>query len=448
MTRVVIVGASAAGMTAASKIRRETGNDVEVVVFEASAYTSISACGLPYFASGDVTDSADLIVRTPQEHRANGIDVRTTTKVTAVDLARAQLHTEDGSFDYDKLIVATGATPRRLDIEGIDSVGVLPLHTLDDSHAMLSALRAEPRNVVIVGSGPIGIEMAEACVTRSISATIVDHHDEPFGLIEPELGVQLRFQLEKQDIRFQGGSGVRRIHADDGRVSSVELEDGTVLAADLVVWAVGVEATSQLLAHHGVELGPAGGIVVDDHMRVTKDVWAAGDCVAVTDLQTGELAHIPLGTHANKQGMVAGASVVAELSGEESPLKFPGVVRTAIARFGQFEIARTGLGTEQALRAGLDVVSASIETTTRAGYFPGAEPMTVWMLAERGTRRVRGVQIVGCESAGLRIDAAATVITAQLTVDDVIMLDLAYAPPFASVWSPIQVAARAVAARI
>ncbi|MGB9012418.1 MAG: flavoprotein oxidoreductase, partial [Aeromicrobium sp.] len=182
------------------------------------------------------------------------------------------------------------------------------------------------------------------------------------------------------------------------------------------------------------------------HQRVEghDDIWAAGDCVASVDRVTGEKVHIALGTHANKQGMVAAASIAADLRGDSSALTFPGVVQTAITKFCSLEISRTGLGVQQARDAGFDPVSASIVTTNIAGYMPGAAEMTVLMIADRSTRRLLGAQIVGAEDAALRIDVAGTALAGGLTVDEVVMLDLAYAPPFGSVWSPLQVAARAV----
>jgi NADPH-dependent 2,4-dienoyl-CoA reductase/sulfur reductase-like enzyme len=206
-----------------------------------------------------------------------------------------------------------------------------------------------------------------------------------------------------------------------------------------------VTARSALAADAGLPLGAKGGIVVDEHQKVAgfDDIWAAGDCVVTKDRITGDLIHLPLGTHANKQGMVAADSIVADVLGGPPMISFPGVVRTAITKFCSLEIARTGLGLREARDAGFDAVAVSVETTNFAGYMPDAGRMTVVLLADRASRRVLGAQIVGAEDSALRIDVAATALASGLTVDEVVMLDLAYAPPFSSVWSPIQVAARA-----
>jgi NADPH-dependent 2,4-dienoyl-CoA reductase/sulfur reductase-like enzyme len=251
--------------------------------------------------------------------------------------------------------------------------------------------------------------------------------------------------MQRRGILLMAGVGVTGFALDvAGRVTGVDTDDGTV-PADLVILGLGVSARSKLADDAGLPLGAKGGIVVDDHQRVEgfPDIWAAGDCVVTKDRVTGDLIHVPLGTHANKQGMVAADSIAADLLGEEPRLSFPGIVQTAITKFCSLEISRTGLGAKQARDAGFDPVVVSIETSNFAGYMPDPGTMTVLMVADRGSRRLLGAQIVGAEDAALRIDVAATALAAGLTVDDVVMLDLAYAPPFSSVWSPVQVAARA-----
>lgn len=264
-------------------------------------------------------------------------------------------------------------------------------------------------------------------------------------IIEPSLGEQVAESMSRRGIHLRTGVGVTGFTLDEShRVTGVETDEGT-LPADVVILGLGVTARSALAADAGLPTGAKGGIVVDDRQRVQgfDDIWAAGDCVVTLDRVTGELIHLPLGTHANKQGMVAADNIVAELLGEEPRLSFPGVVQTAITKFCALEISRTGLGEKQARDGGFDPVVVSIETTNFAGYMPGAGTMTVVMVTDRITRRLLGAQIVGAEDAALRIDVAATALAAGLTVDAVVMLDLAYAPPFSSVWSPIQVAARA-----
>ena len=445
-SRVLVIGGDAAGMSAAAELRRRLPESDEVVVLERTNRTSYSACGIPYWVAGQVDSIDDLVARSPEEHRERGIDLRTDTEAVAIDVDARVVKSDDGAFDYDRLVIATGAEPVRPDLPGIDGAGILGIQTLPDGQEAIEALTGEVENVVVVGSGYIGLEMAEACTQRGLRTTVVERSSTPLSLLEPALGEKVARAMRGQDITLHTDTEVTGFALDDGHVTGVEISGAEILPADVVILGLGVTARSQIAADAGLPVGPKGGIVVDPTQRVEgfDGIWAAGDCVATRDRITGELVHVPLGTHANKQGVVVADAVAADLLGQEPRLEFPGIVQTAITKFCSLEISRTGLGEQQALAAGFDPVVESIDTTTIAGYFPKAGDMTVLMVADRASRRLLGVQIVGERNAGLRIDAAATAITAEMTVDDVVMLDLAYAPPFASVWSPVQVAARTV----
>lgn len=444
--RVVIIGGDAAGMTAASALRRRLPEDDEVIVLERGSRTSYSACGIPYWVAGEVESAEALVARTPEQHRANGIDLRLGVEVTAISPGTQTVTVQGGeTFSYDRLVIATGAEPIRPNLPGISGDGIHGVQSLDDGQALIDGLSVGPRRIVVVGSGYIGLEIAEACVTRGFDTTVIERGPTPLRIVETQLGEQIADAMRAGGIHLRSGVSVTGFELDpSGSVVGVKTDAGPV-PADLVVLGLGVTARSVLAADAGLPRGPKGGIVVDEHQRVEgfAQIWAAGDCVATRSRVTGELVHLPLGTHANKQGMVAGDSIAADLLGEEPQLSFPGVVQTAITKFCSLEISRTGLGFEQAKQAGFDPVLVSIETTNFAGYMPSPGTMTVLMIADRTSRRLLGAQIVGAEDAALRIDVAGTALAAGLTVDEVVMLDLAYAPPFSSVWSPIQVAARA-----
>ncbi|MET0929438.1 MAG: FAD-dependent oxidoreductase [Aeromicrobium sp.] len=445
-SRVVVIGGDAAGMSVAAGVRRRLGEDDEVVVLERGEWTSYSACGIPYWVAGDIESPDDLVARTPAQHRKNGIDLRTGVEAVAIDPRARTVAVRDGDpISYDRLVIATGAEPVRPDLPGIHGDGIHGVQSIEDGQVILDELERGPQHVVVVGSGYIGLEMAEACVARGFDTTVIERAPSVMPIIEAALGDQVADAMKGRGIHLRTGVGVTGFTLDDsGRVTGVETDDGAV-PADLVILGLGVTARSSLAADAGLPTGAKGGIVVDDRQRVEgfPDIWAAGDCVVSSDRVTGELIHIPLGTHANKQGMVAADSIAADLLGEEPRLSFPGVVQTAITKFCSLEISRTGLGEQQARDAGFDPVVVTKETTNFAGYMPGAGTMTVLVVADRITRRLLGAQIVGAEDAALRIDVAATALAAGMTVDAVVMLDLAYAPPFSSVWSPIQVAARA-----
>jgi NADPH-dependent 2,4-dienoyl-CoA reductase/sulfur reductase-like enzyme len=446
--RIVVIGGDAAGMSAASQVKRRRGDDVDVIAIERGSYTSFSACGIPYWIAGDVESAEDLVARTPEEHRRRGIDVRMHTEVVEIDmdtghvLARSVAGAE--RIGFDQLVVATGAVPIRPDLPGIDSSGVLGVQTLDDGAAVIAALTPDVRRVVVVGAGYIGVEMSEAAIRRELDVTVLEEAAEPMSTLDPDMGARVHSVMESIGIDLRTQTKASAIEVDAvGRARAV-VTDGETFPADLVILGIGVRPNTDLAKAAGLPLGDAGGLVTDDTMRVggRDAVWAGGDCVEVMHRVSNTLVHVPLGTHANKHGLVIGTN----LSGGAAT--FDGVVGTGVSRVCDLEIARTGLTTAEAERAGYDVVSAVIESTTRAGYFPGTSPLTVKMLADRGSGRLLGVQIVGREDSGKRIDAAAVALWNAMTVEDVMGLDLAYAPPFSPVWDPVLVAARKVSQRL
>ncbi|MEV7015020.1 FAD-dependent oxidoreductase [Streptomyces sp. NPDC093991] len=450
--RLVVIGGDAAGMSAASQARRMKGPDeLEIVAFERGHFTSYSACGIPYWVGGDVGDRDLLIARTPEEHRARGIDVRLRTEVTEIGLDRGRVRARDlesgaeSWTPYDKLVIATGARPVRPELPGIDAPGVHGVQTLDDGQALLDTLAGTGgRRAVVVGAGYIGVEMAEAMIRRGYEVTVVNRGREPMATLDPDMGRLVHEAMTGLGITMVNDATVTALPTDDdGRVRAVATADAEY-PADVVVLGIGVRPETTLARDAGLPLGAHGGLLTDRSMRVRgqENVWAGGDCVEVLDLVSGQLRHIPLGTHANKHGQIIGTNAGGGYA------TFPGVVGTAVSKVCDLEIARTGLREKDAHRVGLRFETVTIESTSRAGYYPNASPMTVKMLAELGTGRLLGVQIVGREGAGKRVDIAAVALTAGMTVHQVAALDLGYAPPFSPVWDPVQVAARKAAAKV
>jgi NADPH-dependent 2,4-dienoyl-CoA reductase/sulfur reductase-like enzyme len=297
---------------------------------------------------------------------------------------------------------------------------------------------------VVVGAGYIGVEMAEALIHRGYEVTVVNRGGAPMSTLDADMGRLVREAMSGMGITMVDDAEVTKVlTGDDGRVRAVATQDAEY-PADVVVLGIGVRPETALARAAGLPLGDHGGLLTDLAMRVRghEDIWAGGDCVEVLDLVSGRERHIPLGTHANKHGQVIGTNIGGGYA------TFPGVVGTAVSKVCDLEIARTGLREKDARRAGLQYVTVTIESTSRAGYYPGASPMTVKMLAERRTGRLLGVQIVGREGAGKRVDIAAVALTAGLTVEQVAHLDLGYAPPFSPVWDPVQVAARKAAVAV
>lgn len=441
-----MIGGDAAGMSAASQARRLRGPDeLEIVAFERGHFTSFSACGIPYWVGGDVTDRDQLVARTPEEHRERGIDLRLRTEVTEIDVAGSRVRARDVDSGaeswtpYDKLVIATGARPIRPPLPGVDAPGVHGVQTLDDGQALIDTLAAtEGRRAVVVGAGYIGVEMAEALINRGYEVTVVNRGREPMSTLDPDMGRLVHQAMEGMGITMVNDAEVTKLlTGDDGRVRAVATEDAEY-PADVVILGIGVRPETELAQAAGLPLGDHGGLLTDLAMRVRghENIWAGGDCVEVLDLVSGRERHIALGTHANKHGQIIGTNAGGGYA------TFPGVVGTAVSKVCDLEIARTGLREKDARRAGLKFVTATIESTSRAGYYPGAAPMTVKMLAEHRTGRLLGTQIVGREGAGKRVDIAAVALTAGMTVDQMTALDLGYAPPFSPVWDPVLVAAR------
>ncbi|GAA3140690.1 FAD-dependent oxidoreductase [Streptomyces rectiviolaceus] len=448
----MVIGGDAAGMSAASQARRLKGPDeLEIVAFERGHFTSYSACGIPYWVGGDVPSRDELIARTPEEHRERDIDLRMRTEVTEIDVEGGRVHARDlesgteAWTSYDKLVIGTGARPVRPSLPGIDAPGVHGVQTLDDGQALLDTLARTPgRRAVVIGAGYIGVEMAEALIQRRYEVTVVNRGAEPMSTLDPDMGRLVHDAMSGMGIEMVNDAEVTKIlTGDDGRVRAVATEDAEY-PADVVVLGIGVRPETGLAQAAGLPLGEHGGLLTDLAMRVRghDNIWAGGDCVEVLDLVSGRERHIALGTHANKHGQVIGSNVGGSYA------TFPGVVGTAVSKVCDLEIARTGLREKEARSAGLQFTSVTIESTSRAGYYPGAAVMTVKMLAERLTGRLLGVQIVGREGAAKRVDIAAVALTARMTVDQMTALDLGYAPPFSPVWDPVLVAARKAVAAV
>lgn len=423
--------------------------ELEIVVFERSSRTSYAACGLPYLVGGFVKSPDSLIARTPEQHRARGIDVRTRHEVTAIDATASSVTVREpgaglqSTLRYDELLIGTGAsgiTPRW---PGIDAKGVLQLRTLDDAAEVERLLAGGARRAVVVGAGYIGLEVAEGLLERGLRVTVMERLDAPMGaVLDADMAGDIAGAMRAAGIDLRLGTAVTGFTVSEGRVTAVEAAAGAV-EADIVVIGLGVRPNADLARAAGIGVGESGGITVDDHMRTdTPRVWAAGDCVESRHRMTGKPVVVALGTHANKQGRVAGTNIAG------GDAVFGGVLGTAITRFKDIEIARTGLTDREAAVAGLAAIGVTTEASSRAHYYPGAQPMKIKMVVERGTGRLLGAQIVGGADAGKRIDVLAAALWNGMTVAEVAGMDLSYAPPFSPVWDPVLLAAGKAAAKI
>ena len=412
-------------MTAASQARRRRkADDLQIVALERGRHISYSACGIPYWIGGVVSSVDDLVVRTPAEFRADyDIEVRLGHEAVGLDLARREVLVRDHDegrelrIGFDQLVLATGAVPLRPRLPGIAAAGVFGVQTLDDGEAVRAALDGQQpvRRVVVVGGGYIGLELAEAFVQRGLDVTVVEAAAAPMASLDPDMGRLVARAVERLGITLRCGEPARAVEVGpDGRVRAV-LTTECEIPADLVVLGLGVRPATVLAADAGIRVGVTGGIVTDAQMRTVshEGVWAAGDCVETVNRVSLAPTAVALGTHANKQGRVAGINIGGGYA------TFPGVVGTAVTKICDLEVARTGLRERDADEAGFRFVTAVVESTTRAGYFPGAEPITVKLLAEKRSGRLLGAQIVGREGAAKRIDVLAATLWNEMTVEEI-----------------------------
>ena len=444
--RLVVIGADAGGMTSASQARKRRGAEsLEIVALDRGRYASYSACGIPYWIGGLVGSVDALLARTVDEFRKQDIEVRLRQEAVGLDLDAGvvTVHDHETGGDYalgfDQLVLGTGAVPVRPDIAGFDAPGVYGVQTLDDGEAVRAAVAADGANrAVVVGGGYIGLEMAEAFVERGLEVTVVEAAPQPMSTLDPDVGALVAKAVRDLGVTLHSDEQVTEIRTGAGGEAIGVVTAEREIPADVVVLGLGVRPNTALARDAGVKIGVTGGIVTDKRMRTAshRNVWAAGDCVQTVNRVSSVPVHVPLGTHANKQGRVVGINIGGGYA------TFPGVVGTAVTRVCSLEVARTGLREAEAEQAGLRFVSTLTESTTRAGYFPGARPITIKMIAEKRSGRLLGAQIVGEEGAAKRIDVLATAIWNEMTVEEVSGLDLSYAPPFAPVWDPVLIAAR------
>lgn len=340
---------------------------------------------------------------------------------------------------YDRLLIATGAVPFCPKVPGSDAAGIYGLHSLQSGITVREVVDSErPKRAVVVGGGYIGLEMAEALLLRGLEVSLVERGEQVMGTLDPDMGALVSDAVIEVGVRLYRGESLEAFEIGDGRVTAV-VTDRRTLPADLVILGLGVRPRTELADRAGVALGVRGAIRVNGRMQTSvPGIWAAGDCAETFHLVSRRPVHIALGTIANKQGRVAGINLGGGYA------TFPGVVGTAASKICKWEVARTGLQEREIRELGLEFATARIKSTTRAGYYPNAGPITVKALAEKGSGRLLGAQIVGIEGAAKRIDIFATALHAGMTAQEMINLDLSYAPPYSNVWDPVLIAARQV----
>ncbi len=431
--RLLIIGAVAAGTSAAAKARRNS-EEAEIVVYEKDSFISYSGCGMPYYLGGEVESADELTPRDPAFFKTKyNVDVKTRHEVLAVHpnektIAVKNLETSETFFDrYDKLVIATGATAAVPPIEGAQMPHVFTLRNIGDMNRIKAFIdERHPETAVIIGTGFIGLEVCENLKKLGISVTLLEKLTQVTPGLDSDMAVYVRAHIEEHAVRVLTGVGVAEITRD-----SVRLSDGRTVDAGMVLLAAGVRPDTKLAVQAGIELGVTGAIRVDTKMRTSlPDIYACGDCVEQFDVVTGRPVYRPLGSTANKTGRIAGDSVTG------GDLEFRGILGTGIFRIFDLTVAQTGLTEREASELGFDTVVCHNIKPSRPEYMHGKE-MVIKGVADRATGRLLGVQIVGYDGVDKRIDVFVTAISFKANVEDLFHLDLAYAPPFSTTKDPV-----------
>ncbi len=435
--RILIVGGVAGGASAAAKARR-VNEAAEIHVFERGPYISFANCGLPYHIAGEITERSALVVMTPERFKARSeIHAHTGHEVVSIHRARKTITVRNAEGNereepYDKLILSQGARPFVPPIPGVDLPHVFTLRDIPDMDRILTRLaRNAPRRAVVIGGGFIGLEMAEAFIHRGIHVTLVEKNPHILPLLDADMGAHLQNSLHGETLLALKLNASATAFTPE----AVEFADGTRLPADLVLLSVGVRAEVELAKAAGLELGPTGGVRTNGRMETSDpDIYAVGDAAETIHVVTGARTRIALAGPANRQGRVAGANAAG------ARLNYPGALGTSIVRILQMHAGFTGLNSRQAAAAGFSFFTSLTRDYSHAHYYPGAKPVLIKLVAEEGTGRLLGAQVLGEKGVDKRVDVLATAITARLSVFDLETLDLAYAPPFGSANDPLNTA--------
>lgn len=437
--KLLIIGGVAAGATAAARARRLDA-EADITIVEKGAYVSFANCGLPYRISGDIEKRSALILQTPEGFESRyRVQVLLKTEAIAIDRAArtVRVRSPEGERDlpYDTLILAQGGTPFVPQVKGIESPNVFRLWTIPDMDAVDAYIRAnEAKSAVVVGGGFIGLEAAEAFIARGLATTIVELTPQLMPPADPEFGAQIKHAFEEAGAAVRTGRSLASINPE---ARSVTLDDGSEIAADLVLMAAGVRPNLDLAKSAGLEIGPSGGLSVDERLLSSDPhIYAAGDMVEVTRRVDGARVRIPLAGPANRQGRIAATNAMG------GSMRYRGAMGTSVFKAVDYTFAMTGLSEKAARQAGHDVRATTVHRGDHASYYPGAQDLSLKLVYD-ASGRLLGAQAFGKAGVEKRIDVLAAALHGEFDLQDLSELDLAYAPPYSSANDPINMAAYA-----
>ncbi len=434
--KIVIVGGVAGGASAAARARR-VNEQAEIHVFERGPYISFANCGLPYYIGGEIADRSKLVIMTPEKFwERSRIHAHVNHEVLSIDRANKAVAVRgpDGiirEVGYDKLILSQGAKPIVPPIQGVDLPHVFTLRDIPDMDRIARFVNEQqPRRAVVIGGGFIGLEMAEAFHHRGIQVTVVERNPHLLPLLDSDMAAHLQQEVLDGEFQLRAGAEAVRFTKD-----GVEFADGSKLPADLILLSVGVKAEVELARAAGLEIGITGGVRTNGRMESSDpDIYAVGDAAETIHALTGARARIALAGPANRQGRIAGSNAAG------ARMTYPGALGTSIVRLRHMTAAFTGLNSAQAAKAGFSFFTSLTRDHSHAHYYPGATPVLIKVIAEEGSGRLLGAQVMGERGVDKRIDVLATAIAGRMSVFDLENLDLAYSPPFGSANDPVNTA--------
>lgn len=439
MKKLVVVGGNAAGMSAASQVKR-LKPDWEVIVFEKTNHISYAACGMPYYLEGMVENIEDLVELSPKEAiEKRKIDLRLQHKVIKIDpqgkmvVVEGPKGKEEESFDY--LVISTGSLPETAGLKYEKSDRIFTFKWLEDAQAIDIFIKEhKPRKAAVIGGGYIGLEMVEALKERGLETHLVHRREDLARAFEREVSDLLKEKMKSEGVILNLNTSIKNIRTV-GKKVVIDTQGGS-LEYDLVLLGLGAFPDTALAKEAGIELGVKGSIKVNRYLQTNYDyIYAAGDCVEAINMVSGKPVYAPLAPKANKEGMMAGMNIAGEKA------EFQGVWGTSVVKLFDIAVARTGLTMEEAAEK-FNPVKINLTSRTRAKYYPGSTEMFSLLIADKGSGRLLGAQLVGPVDAVKRIDVYATALYNKMTLQDIFNLDLAYAPPFSPVYDPILLAAR------
>lgn len=437
--KIVIIGGVAAGPKITAKLLRTKDFDCQIDLYTEENLISYSSCGLPYYIEGLIPDSNRLIVRRPEQFEEQGAKIHLNKRCTKIlpeehkIIIQDTITGETQEVEYDKLAITTGARPIIPSIKGINLKNIFSIRTLQDGINIRQKM-LESKKAVILGGGYIGIELLEAFHANNIFTTMIEREDHILSLLDPEISDLVKEEIlaiAKDNVDIITSDAITAFEGTD-KVEKVITKSGKVIETDMVIIAAGIRPNTEIAAEAGIELGVSNAIRVNNRMQTcTKDIYAAGDCTENFHLVSKNYAWIPLGSTANKEGRCAAINMAGQYDA------FPGVLGSAVTRFGNLTISLTGLTETEARKFGFDVICATMTKKDKAGYMPDAANITIKLVVDKRFKKILGAQAFGGGDADKRVNTVASAIQAEQTLDEFLHLDMTYAPPFSTAVDPL-----------